>query len=1137
MKKPMKETVEKWNVPQIPIKASYVDGVSSPVICLNSKNEWKFIFETNIEGIPLPTASSQDFSPSVLDNKIQHDVIVPGELLMQGFNILNNTEYYYQRKITIPNDYANNRILIRFSGVYTNTRIWIDGKYIRTHIGGFTTWDCDITDFVKAGETYTLTVGVADTEGDNKGTWNMDGGCLSDPSSGSAYAHHNIGGILRDVTLMALPFDYIIRVYTDTVFDNDYKNAELKMEVEIGLRSENAFLTSELTDKNGNKIASDKTEFTKQGGEIQKITIPVDAPDKWDAEHPNLYNLTFTLESNGNVRQKSELKIGFREISYGGQRGTDSGKLYVNGKEVKLRGTCRHDVSYDLGRSTTKEQDRFEIEFFKKHNINFIRTSHYPASDYILDACDEFGIYVEQETAVCFKGTWRGNHCPPEYFVDQFIEMIEKDRNRASVLIWSLANECNYNDPNQTASDVLSAAFGNEFKYVKETDISRPVIFSYPYFYIGDEKPYDIYSAHYTNWENELGYVGNEADSQKLPVLHDEYAHIACYNLNELKRDTNVRNFWGESIYRYWENMFETDSALGGALWGGIDEVFFIPENTDGRHIKYRPTDVVGYGEWGCMLDVFMREKPEAYLTKKAYSPVRVDIKNAEFKDGNLIIPVKNWFDHTDFDELTLKYKTYDGIEKEITPNSLAPHEKGILTVENISPDTDINLKFFTSDGIMVEEINMGQNYTPCESIYEKCDTAEITENDDEIKIDGNDFFVVINKKTAQMENVVYKNKLLVKGGPHLHIEGLELKKWLPDSVNAAVFENEAVVILKGSYEYGFDVEFILKIASCGYIKTEYNITTDINMTKDISLSEVGVFYDIANDCDSVTWKRNGFHCTYPDDHIGRNEGTALKIINLEDDPEIYGRKPSRPWKDSMKNTVIYLENEINNGTATEDFRTMRENIIYYDVNYNDAGIKIRAMSDEPTAVRVDTRFFNDENFINDRDERIKYIGSWKQNEGASAREGTETYSTMEGDYCEVAFTGTGIRLIGTKHVDTGKFEVFIDGESKGIIDLYSNLGFAMKYVEIFRIDGLSYKEHTIKIVTLSDTYIGENISSFVVDCFEIFTESDIQNRDYRLVLNSQWSYPSLGWGNYTGKPCCVSNGLKGSCTMQFGSI
>ncbi|NJK95574.1 MAG: hypothetical protein HC905_12315 [Bacteroidales bacterium] len=180
-------------------------------------------------------------------------------------------------------------------------------------------------------------------------------------------------------------------------FDENYSNAILKLnfKVSVGL-AENAQLQFKLTDKQGKEVELTVKSYQLKSKTVGVINIPIKAPLKWNAEQPNLYTLTATLVANENIVETRRQKVGFREITILGNL------LMVNGKNVKLRGTCRHDVSSTLGRCTTPELDEADVKLIKEANLNFVRTSHYPPSQAFLDFCDQYGLYVEEETAVCF---------------------------------------------------------------------------------------------------------------------------------------------------------------------------------------------------------------------------------------------------------------------------------------------------------------------------------------------------------------------------------------------------------------------------------------------------------------------------------------------------------------------------------------------------------------------------------------------------------------------------------------------------------------------------------------------------------------------------------------------------------------
>ncbi|MGN1195503.1 MAG: glycoside hydrolase family 2 protein, partial [Acutalibacteraceae bacterium] len=456
---------KKYSLPKIP---DTVYGTKQPLVLLTDRNEccWTFLFE-ELNDIPSAFADNQDYDFNGIDAAKWQSITVPASLSLQGFDIQNNTEYYYKRTVKIPEDYHGKRVYLRFEGIYSNARVWINNRFCASHIGGFTPWDADITDFADQGE-ITLVVGVADMEGNRKSPWNPNGGYQSNSAWASYYAHHNIGGILRDITLFCLPRQAILQTHINTKTYDCHATAEVKMA--FSKECSGMLLKAKITD--GDAVTADKNIPI----ESETLDFHLDVPSAklWDAEHPNLYTLNTALyDKNNNILQENSVIFGFREITYGGQNGTDKNRIYVNGKEIKLRGVCRHDVSRLYGRSLTKEDIYHEIKTYKEHNINHIRTSHYPVSDYMLEVCDELGMYVEQENAACFKGENGFDiYNPPIDFLRSFAEMIEFSRNHPSVIIWSIANESGFEK---------SSGFRDCYDYVKQTDRTRPAIFSYPW--------------------------------------------------------------------------------------------------------------------------------------------------------------------------------------------------------------------------------------------------------------------------------------------------------------------------------------------------------------------------------------------------------------------------------------------------------------------------------------------------------------------------------------------------------------------------------------------------------------------------------------------------------------------------------
>ena len=910
-------------VERLPDEASYpvlqeLAGVETPAVLLSGT--WQF-----------------QYSPDSKWDKIQ----VPGEPAMQGYAIEHDKPFTYRKSFTVPADYAGKHTILRFDGVYSYARLFVNGTFVREHHGGFTRWETDVTPFVRPGKKNEIRLEVTDR--------------LDDISYASGYAHHPIGGILRDVTLFALPETCLYDFYAETHLDAAYEDAVLK----IGYSSPvagGAEVAYTLTDPSGRRYPLAQSRFPlEEGGNMNEL--PVKNPLKWDAEHPNLYTLTITLSKDGKEIGRFDRRIGFRDVKI------EKDRMLVNGMPVKLRGACRHDIHPTLGRTTTAELDSLDVILFKRSNMNFVRTSHYPPTERFLEYCDRYGIYVESETAVCFVDTYRQkNYAPgktqdsaeftPRY-LSQCREMVKSFRSHPSILFWSIGNE-----------SVYGTNFQQCWDWVKATDKTRPVIFSYPGS-VGEKKPvYDILSMHYQDVNGNLNQWNRSThgfQGEGIPALFDEWAHPACYTYATLQEDPNIREFWGHSIERMWSGLFDAPGGLGGAIWGYVDETFMLPEPKVGTAFwkefarTAKPEDYqgkcVGYGEWG-IVDVWRREKPEFWATKKAYSPVRLmTTEVASFLSGQrLLLPLYNRFDHTDLDEIKIRY-TYKGLEKELPAPSIAPHQKGLLVIpaEAWEEGELLSICFYTATGELLdaEQVSLGSDYhvrladseaSPVNGVLLVEETAGM------MTIKGDGFEIPFSKETGLICNATSKGQVIIEKGPFLHLDinlnhltGAEVRKsarkfltsdsdWKKQSLTYTRKEGAVEVALSGFYQ-DVQTDILIRISPAGEMNVSYVVAGQPNGY----LRETGLSFYLPERLDYLQWERKGMWSCYPEGAFAGNTGET----SLYNPKQVrYGENPAQPWSADTHNYYYWADAGANcDRPLTQMAKGMKENIYRYTLS------------------------------------------------------------------------------------------------------------------------------------------------------------------------------------------------------------
>ncbi len=904
----------------------FVAGVSNPVINLNGI--WKI--NTNPSGA--------FWEPGELGDQWK-DLEVPGECMMQGVPIKHDQPFVYKKSIDIPGDFEDKIIMLQFDGVYSYARVWVNGNYVRDHTGGFTRWECDITSFVNPGESAMLIVEVTDK--------------ADEISYGSGYAKHQIGGILRDVHLLALPDNAPKDITIQTDFDENYQHASLIISGEMMKVSDHSKISLALIDPDHQKINLENATVLLDNRQSFQITNLINDPQKWDAEHPNLYSLKISMSENDKMLWQKVYQIGFREITLSGN------KLLVNGSEIKLRGACRHDIHPLLGRVSTPEYEEMDVKLAKEANFNFIRTSHYPPTDNFLRLCDKYGLYVEDETAVCFVGSHRtevyrpgATESDPDYterYLSQLEEMVSSHKNHPSVIMWSIGNE---------------NAFGTNFKksydWVKENDNTRPVIFSYPGNVPDDIQSYEILSMHYpeiTGNKIQYGKVTEAFGYTDMPVIFDEWAHVACYNNYTVKEDPNIRDFWGRSLDSMWQKTFNADGGLGGAIWGMIDETFMLPEALPGFNEWWGILDenvipaeysgnTIGYGEWG-IVDTWRRKKPEFWNTKKAYSPVKLLNTTVEnyVPGAPVSVPVYNRFDHTNFNELVVKY-TYKNQVNTLKPADIKPHTKGSLSipVDEWESHEPIKLEIYDSEDRLVDCYNL--------HIKSKDQTNEQIENSEIIGVEEsethleiiceNDTRIIFDKKTGLIHEIRKASDRFALSGPYLNIrtKGKSLgytsnqvndysSSWMPDDFSFSREGNHIIVSVKGKYPEIEAVNFIIIISPDGRIVTKYHVTG----IPEEYVREMGIKFELDEFIDSLSWKRDGYWSYYPAGHLSSHEGRTPLYSQIPND---YRKAPTKDWVSDAKS--FYYDGTGNESAGlqlTHIAKATKENIRTYHLSKN----------------------------------------------------------------------------------------------------------------------------------------------------------------------------------------------------------
>jgi hypothetical protein len=907
-------------IPAYTPKPLNAHGVENPVINLNGT--WDFSPAPGLRFWKSPGRSGVSWT----------SISVPSEWVMQGFTVTPGTRAAYHRSIEIPADWAGSKILLKCDGLYSDAQVYINGKFAGTHQGGFTPAEFVLTEFAVPGKKNNLVIGLISES-------------LADTlASASQYAAHPLGGITRKLELYALPQIHIRSCNLTTDLDDNFRDAFLEIDLSISQSDKPAKgdieaevkLTSCNSASQQPIVRSYPLKLLPTGGiQNRKLMMKVFNPTKWDPEHPELYEVQITLRNGGEVLESVKYKIGFREIQVVGNQ------VFVNGKPIKLRGVCRHEVHPAKGRSLTMDEWRADVRLFKEANVNYIRTSHYPPAEEFISLCDSAGFFVELEAPLCWVGHGANIHWASANPHDmklyhlirqQVLESLGQYRNHPSVLMWSMANESQW-----------GPIWDSIRKELNLLDPTRPVSFhdqAYGGYNNNGSSSVQVANFHYP------GPAGPEmARNFERPLLFGEYCHLNCYNRQETVTDPGVRDDWGRGLESMFENMYNSRGNLGGAIWSGIDDIFYLPGGK-----------AVGYGEWG-PIDGWRRPKPEYWHLKKTYSPVKIGVKTlplpAPGKPVRVAVENRNLF--SNLNELDIRWR----INSQSGAASVwaEPGQTGVMV---IYPDKPLNqgdlleIQVWSPQKFLVDSyiVRLGQQTDRSTGKFLGAGLPSLKQEGGYITVTAGNFVWVFDSGKGRLIEAGQKGGLVLAGSPELQMLPLTTGPCVTDykldieplndlcsnptykPIESGVENGRPWVRTVCSYDQA-DLIATWSFDDSGKAQIQYEIKSKVEMNP----RQVGLVFSLPREIEMLSWEREALWTVYPADHIGRPEGHAIPVP--ADDKGIFrfGIQPAWNWSADR------------NPLGSNDFRSTRENIFWAELSsLNSHGLRID--SDGKDAVR-----------------------------------------------------------------------------------------------------------------------------------------------------------------------------------------
>lgn len=876
---------------------------------------WKFSYSSNPQDRPM------DFYQPSFDDSNWATIRVPSNWEMQGFGSpiyvnwmmpfdpaippfvqydnsktihKSNPVGSYRRNFVVPPSWIRDkRIVLHFGGVSSAYYVWVNGQKVGYNQDDRTPAEFDITSIVKPGENQ-LAVEVYKFS---------DGSYLEDQD------HWRMGGIHREVLLMAMPENYIEDVFIESDLNPTYTDATLKITPSLRFRNpelvKNWTIEAQVYDEKSQPVLPEsmklevntianyflRTRNNQPYGNPNPANMKttVKNPKKWSSEYPNLYKVVIVLKNaEGKVVEAKSSNIGFRKIEWGSEG------LKVNGEEVILFGVNRHDHHPETGKTVSEQTMLEDILLMKRYNINAVRTSHYPNDPRFYDLCDRYGLYVMDETNI--ETHKMGSYISglPEYgpqMLDRAIRMVERDKNHPSIISWSLGNESG-TGPNHEA---MAA-------WIKRRDPSRFIHNEGGQIETGDVAYVDVRSRMY----EELDIMLKTVKEDDRPIVYCEYAH-------------SMGNSTGH-LYKFAEAFRNTPKLIGGFIWDWVDQGI-ARTAPDGRsYFVYGGDFGEEYTDGAfCMNGLIFPDRkphPALYECKKVFQPLKIVVENNQ-------LLLTNWHDFTTLDNLELRWELLENgnpiQNSTITLPATKPNETAALQLPRF--DFKAGSEYFLSVSCYMRQATnwaeKGHEVAWEQILLQSGSTTEVnfteqplkvTENGKQILVTGTGFSVTFDKVKGQLmqyqvKGINYLTAPIVSdfwraptdndlawGMPKAHGD------WKQAASTAKMIETKVLRNNKSKSVATIQTVFSLLQNKAKQVITyeiggsgNIHITCNLEPTaKDLQgLVRYGTTFALPNTLSQVTYYGKGPHETYIDRQMGAKVGIHKQEISALHTPYI----------------------------------------------------------------------------------------------------------------------------------------------------------------------------------------------------------------------------------------------------------